>query len=219
MREQGLDRNQMDASLPVAWGADKMKIGRCFSRRLAMVILAVAGLVGWLEREPLLQETADLWVVSDPLTHADAIVVLAGNSQTRPPAAAELYRRGLSNKVLVSHWSDYQSNHAALLKLGVPASAIEVFGKAATNTREEAVALRQWAERNAVSVLVIPTEPFFARRVQWIFRREFSGEPVAIEVQPFDSPDYSRERWWKREQGWIAFRDEILKYLYYRWKY
>src|SRR5215467_15464463 len=150
-----------------------MKIARFF-RHLAIVSLAVAGLVGWLEREPLLQETADLWVVSDPLTHADAIVVLAGNSQTRPPAAADLYRRGLANKVLVSHWSDYESNRAALLQLGVPASAIEGFGKAATNTREEAVALRQWAEQNAASVFVIPSEPFSARRVQWIFRREFS---------------------------------------------
>src|SRR5262249_9122510 len=133
----------------IDYRAEKMKIARFFSRRLAIVVLvAVAGLVGWRGRESLLQEAADLWVVSDPLTHADAIVVLGGNSQTRPPAAAELYRRGLANKVLVSHWSDSQRNRAALLKLGVPASAIEAFGKANTNTREEAVALRQWTERN-----------------------------------------------------------------------
>ena len=197
-----------------------MKIARFFSRRLAIVVLvAVAGLVGWRGRESLLQEAADLWVVSDPLTHADAIVILGGNSQTRPPAAAELYRRGLANKVLVSHWSDSQRNRAALLKLGVPTSAIEAFGKANTNTREEAVALREWAERNAASVFVIPSEPFMARRVQWIFRREFSDRPVTIEVQPFDPPGYSREGWWKTEQGSMAFQNEILKYLYYRFKY
>jgi len=196
-----------------------MKIARCFSRRLAVVILAVAGLVGWLGRESLLQEAANLWIVSDPLTHADAVVVLAGNYQTRPPAAADLYRRGLANKVLVSDWSDCQSNRAALLKLGVPASAIEAFGKAATNTREEAVALRQWAEQNAASVFVIPSEPFTARRVQWIFRRTFSDRPITIEVQPFDPRDYSGKGWWKTEGGLIAFRIEILKYLYYRWKY
>src|SRR5262249_11567784 len=97
-----------------------MKVAQFFSWFLAIVILAVAGLVGWLGRESLLQEAADLWVVSDPLTHADAIVVLGGN-HNRPPAAADLYRRGLANKVLVSHWSDYQSNCAALLQLGVPA--------------------------------------------------------------------------------------------------
>jgi uncharacterized SAM-binding protein YcdF (DUF218 family) len=200
-------------------GCAEKKIARFFSRRLAMVIVAVAGLVGWVGRESLLQETADLWIVSDPLTHADAIVVLGGSYQTRPPAAADLYRRGLANKVLVSHWSDWQFNRAALLRLGVPASAIEAFGKAATNTREEAVALRQWAEQNAASVFIIPSEPFTARRVQWIFRREFSNWPVTIEVQPFAPPDYSAEGWWKTEQGSMAFRGEILKYLYYRFRY
>ena len=206
-------------TLPIAWCADKMKIGRFFSRRLTIVVLAVAGLVGWLGRESLLREAADLWIVSDPLTYADAIVVLGGNPQTRPPVAADLYRRGLANKVLVSHWSDFQLNRAALLKLGVPASAIEAFGRANTNTREEAVALREWAERNAASVFVIPSEPFMTRRVQWIFRREFFAMPVTIEVQPLDSPGYSPQRWWKTEQGSIAFQNEISKYLYYRWKY
>src|SRR5262249_30375442 len=71
---------------------DGVKIARFFSRRLALVIFAVAALVGWLGRESLLQGAADLWIVSDPLTHADAIVVLGGNSQTRPLAAADLYR-------------------------------------------------------------------------------------------------------------------------------
>jgi uncharacterized SAM-binding protein YcdF (DUF218 family) len=203
----------------VAWCAKRMKIGRFFSWRLAVVILAVAGLVGWLGREYLLQKAADLWIVSDPLTHADAIVVLGGNFQTRPPVAADLYRRGLATKVLVSHPSDYPLNRAALVKLGVPASAIEAFGKANTNTREEAVALKEWAERNAASVFVIPSEPFMSRRVRWIFCREFSSRPVTIEVQPFDPPDYSHEGWWKTEKGSIAFQDEILKYLYYRWKY
>jgi len=197
-----------------------MNIAWFFSRRLAVVGLAGAGLlVGWLGRESLLWKAADLWIVSDPLTRADAIVVLGGSFQTRPAAAADLYWRGLANKVLVSHWSDCPLNRAALLKLGAPTSAIEAFGKANTNTREEAVALREWAERNAASVFVIPSEAFMSRRVQWIFRREFSDWPVTIEVQPFDPPGYSREGWWKTEQGSMVFQSEMLKYLYYRFKY
>jgi uncharacterized SAM-binding protein YcdF (DUF218 family) len=214
-----LAQNNFTRFTLVAGCADKMKIARFFSLPLAIVVLAVAGLVGWLGRESLLQAATDLWIVSDPLTYADAIVVLGGNSQTRPPVAAHLYRKGLANRVLVSHPSDYQLNRAALLNLGVPASAIEAFGEANTNTREEAVALRQWAERNAASVFIIPSEPFMARRVRWIFRREFSGRPVMIEVQPFDVPDYSHQGWWKTDQGSIIFQTEILKYVYYRWKY
>jgi uncharacterized SAM-binding protein YcdF (DUF218 family) len=209
----------MESIILVATGfAEKMKIARFFTWRFATVILALAGLIGWLERESLLREGANLWIVTDPLTHADAIVVLGGNSRTRPPVAADLYRRGLADKVLISH-SDYQFNRAALLNLGVPASAIEAFGKMNTNTREEAVALREWSERNVASVFIIPIEPFITRRVRWIFRREFSGRPVTFEVQPFDPPDYSRDRWWTTDQGTIAFQDEMLKYLYYRYKY
>jgi uncharacterized SAM-binding protein YcdF (DUF218 family) len=202
-----------------AGAVEKMKIAPLLSWALAAVILAgAAALVGWLERDSLRRKAADLWVVADRLTRADAIVVLGGNSQTRPPVAADLYRRGVADKVLVSD-SDYQLNRAALLKLGIPASAIEAFGKANKNTRDEAVALREWAERNGASVFVIPSEPFMTRRVRWIFRREFSGRPVTIEVQPFEPPHYSHEGWWRTEQGSLAFQNEIVKYLYYRWKY
>jgi uncharacterized SAM-binding protein YcdF (DUF218 family) len=199
--------------------------------RLATVVLVLAGLVGWLGRESLLRKAADLWIVSDPLTRADAIVVLGGNSRTRPREAADLYRKGLASKVLVSKTgrsdqsapgigpSECELNRAALLKVGVPDSAIEAFGKANANTREEAVALREWTERNAASVFIIPTEIFTARRVQWIFRREFSGRSVIIEVALFEPPGYSREQWWKSEMGLSAFQDEILKYTYYRWMY
>jgi uncharacterized SAM-binding protein YcdF (DUF218 family) len=182
------------------------------------IIFAAAGLLGWLARELLLQQAAYLWIVSDRLTHADAIVVLGGNSQTRPPVAADLYQRGLAQKVLVSH-SDYDLNRAALLKLGIPASAIEAFGQANRNTREEAVALREWADRSGASAFVIPSEPFMTRRVRWIFGREFSGRTATIEVQPFDPPHYSHEGWWRTEQGSLAFQNEVLKYFYYRWKY
>ncbi len=69
-------------------------------------------------------------------------------------------------------------------------------------------------------VLIIPTEIFAARRVRWMFRREFSGTAVRIEVPSFDPPrNYSRANWWKTEFGVVAFQDEVLKYLYYRLKY
>src|SRR5262245_4436449 len=74
-------------------------------RRAMMVMAAVlAGVLicGWLGREVLLRGAASLWIVSDPVTRADAIVVLGGNFQNRPAVAAELYRRGLANRVLVS---------------------------------------------------------------------------------------------------------------------
>jgi uncharacterized SAM-binding protein YcdF (DUF218 family) len=198
-----------------------------------MMVAALACFVicGWLGRETLLRGAASLWIVSDPVTRADAIVVLGGNFQNRPLIAADLYRRGLADKVLVSQTddlkrvargtspSDTEMNRNALLELGVPPTAIENFGAANRNTRDEAIALREWAKQNAASVFIIPSEIFSARRVRWIFDREFSGSAVTIEVPSFEQPGYTRSEWWKTEYGVTTFQNELLKYVYYRLKY
>jgi uncharacterized SAM-binding protein YcdF (DUF218 family) len=202
-------------------------------RGFAFVLVVAALCVGaWIEREPLLRGAADLWIVSDPITPADAVVVLGGGIDVRPFVAADLYAQGLAKKVLLSQvretpsfeigavTSDTEDMQKVLLKLGVPVSAIETFGKANKNTREEAMALKSWADQNAASTLIIPTEIFPARRVRWMFRHEFAGTGVRIEVPAFDPLRlYSRADWWRTEEGAIEFQNEILKYLYYRLKY
>ena len=50
--------------------------------------------VGWSFRGQLLRGLANAWIVHDPLSRADAIVVLGGGMQTRPFEAARLYREG-----------------------------------------------------------------------------------------------------------------------------
>jgi hypothetical protein len=86
----------------------------------------------WSGREPILRGAARLWIVSDPVTQADAAVVLGGGLGSRPFAAAELYKLGLVKKVLISHVKEdratdigavlghTESNRQVLLKLGVP---------------------------------------------------------------------------------------------------
>jgi hypothetical protein len=141
-----------------------------------------------------------------------------------------LWRKGLADKILVSQAADeravsarttpsYTENCQLLLNLGVPAGVIQTFGTANRNTRDEAVALREWSERNAASVFIIPTEIFPARRVRWIFRREFFGTAVRIEVPSVEAPGYTRQDWWKSEQGPMDFKSEFFKYIYYRLKY
>jgi DUF218 domain len=203
-------------------------------RRYVKIVLALAAVfaAAWFERESLLRGAADLWIVSDPITLADAVVVLGGGVDVRPFVAADLYAKGLVKKVLLSEVKEGRSvgigaqkghtevNRAVLLRLGVPESAIETFGNVNKNTWEETMALRGWANRNVVSALIIPTEIFTARRVRWIFRREFAETGVRIEVVSFDPPGlYSRAEWWKTEDGVIAFQNEVLKYVYYRLKY
>ena len=106
-----------------------------------------------------------------------------------------------------------------LLKLGVPAGAIETFGNENNSTRDEAVALKHWADQHSVSRIIVPTELFPARRVHWIFHREFAGSSVRLEIPSFEKTGQTRDDWWKTKWGITAFQTEIMKYLYYRLKY
>jgi hypothetical protein len=125
-------------------------------------------------REPVLVGAAELWIVSNPVSLANAIVV-----ETRSFAVAELCgEEGLPIRSWFlrdqrSGQSACELNREILLKLGVPVGAIESFGTASRNTRDEARALRKWAELNGGSVCIITREIFSTRRVRWIFRREF----------------------------------------------
>jgi uncharacterized SAM-binding protein YcdF (DUF218 family) len=202
-------------------------------RRLGIVVLVLAGIGAgaWLAREPLLRGAADLWIVSDEVTQADAVAVLGGQIEVRPFAAADLYHRGLVKKVLVSNNQESratvigavqghtEANRRVLLKLGVPENAIETFGQANESTREEAVALRGWVERNGAKSIIIPTEVFAGRRVRWVFNREFAGRGIRVQVLSLEPPDYTRREWWKTDVGLITFQNEVIKYIYYRLRY
>jgi uncharacterized SAM-binding protein YcdF (DUF218 family) len=202
-------------------------------RRLGILVLVLAGLgaAAWLAREPLLRGAADLWIVSDEVTQADVVAVLGGQIEVRPFAAANLYQRGLVKKVLVSNNAEHraavigavqghtEANRRVLLKLGVPENAIETFGQANESTRDEAVALRGWVECHGVSSVIMPTEVFTARRVRWVFNREFAGRGIRIQVLALEPPDYTRTEWWRTHVGLIAFQNEVIKYIYYRLHY
>jgi len=207
--------------------------GRRFIARLitAILLLAVAVAGVWLERATLLRGAADLWVVSDAVARSDVVAVLGGGLEVRPFAAAELYKKGLATKVIISQVAEErltkilaipghsELNRMLLLKLGVPEDAIGMFGKENRSTRDEADALRDWADQHGVSRIIVPIEIFAARRVRWIFNREFAGSSVHLEIPSFEPPDYTRAEWWKTREGMIAFQNEIVKYLYYRLNY
>jgi hypothetical protein len=105
-----------------------------------------------------------------------------------------------------------------LLKLGVPATAIEIFGNRLTDTYDEANALHDWARRAGARTIMVPTDIFATRRLSWTLHRVF-GADATILVPAINPPEYRRDDWWKNERGLIAFQNEVLKYCYYRFKY
>jgi uncharacterized SAM-binding protein YcdF (DUF218 family) len=193
-------------------------------------VLAVLGTDAWVGCDWLLRSAADLWIVSDPIGPADAVAVFGGGLADRPFAAAEYYHKGFIKKILVSNGRqspaeklDVRTSEVARIEgvlgeLGVPASAIETFGNDLANTQQEALALQVWAEQNDAHSIIVPTEIFSARRVRWMLHRVF-GAGFVIRVVALNPSQFRRDSWWRHPQAVIAFRTEVLKYIFYRLSY
>src|SRR5216684_7186263 len=170
-----------------------------------VLCLAVFLLAIWLSRGVLFRIVADLWIVSDTDTAspAEAVAVLGGGLRTRVVAAAEYYRKGAVQKILISNVRHGKSGtlddlaletaytRSLLIEFGVPSTAIELFGAELSSTYEEAVALREWASRTHAHRLIVPTEAFSSRRVRWVLERELAGR-TQVQVPVIEHPGYSR---------------------------
>jgi uncharacterized SAM-binding protein YcdF (DUF218 family) len=181
--------------------------------------VAVLGIAG-LCHEYIFRQAARFWVVSDPVDHADAVVVLGGGLDVRPQAAAELFRNGTASEVLVPR-SQYDGGREArlmcdvLVRAGVPLTSITEFQIDQHSTYGEAIATAKLASKRGFKALLIPTDLFPTRRTLWIFRRAL-GPNTVVGILPLKPPHYSAEDWWRHDAGVRSFLSEIVKYVYYR---
>jgi uncharacterized SAM-binding protein YcdF (DUF218 family) len=176
-------------------------------------------------REALFRALADFWIVSDAVEPADLVVLLGGDPGCRSLAAAQYYRRGLVQRVLISagHSLAYLrpkiARQIAAVKLGVPESAVRIFGENPMNTNLEAVALQKWILSNATDSVIVPTELFSARRVRWILRRKLAASGTRVIVPALETEYYKLSDYWESDQALNSFKTEFFKYLYYRLRY
>jgi uncharacterized SAM-binding protein YcdF (DUF218 family) len=198
-----------------------------FAFLAAFVLLAVA----FLFRAPLLRGAAEVWIVNDPLTRADAIVVLGGGMETRPFEAARLYQLGLAPKILLTTTKPEPSEQLGanlpeteiarriLTKKGVPDAAIVVAPGFVNSTYDESIVVRDWARTNSIRRLIIATDVFHTRRARWLFRKELGPAGIQVEVDAVPVREYTLAGWWTNDLGVVSFQNEILKSAYYRVKY
>ena len=198
---------------------------------IALAVLLLTVSAGWLARVQILRRAARVWIVSDSLVPADAVAVLGGGLETRPFAAADLYKKGMARQILISAVrpspaekleivpSHVELNRAVLLKLGVPPEAILSFGTDVSSTYEEARALSEWARTNGVRSVIVPTEIFSSRRVRWMLDKQIGSIGTRVAVQALPPLEYDADNWWQHEAGVIGFQNEVVKYFYYRLKY
>jgi uncharacterized SAM-binding protein YcdF (DUF218 family) len=197
---------------------------RIISWIVLIIAAAVALGIAWLAGPWLLRCVAELWVVSDRLERADVIVVLGGGVDVRPAAAADLYQRGIAPRVAigVSEFDGGRSaghNRDMLIQHGVPRTAIVEFSFRPHSTYGEARGILAWAKSSGAKSVIIPTDIFPTRRVRWIFTHELAPAGIRVTVQAVTPPRYSVDDWWQHKAGRTHFRNELIKFAYYRLRY
>ena len=133
-----------------------------------------------------------LLVIESPIPQADAILILGGESQARPVAAAMLYRQGVASKVFIIGRGDHETNRRALLRGGVPADRITI-EKESKSTLENADFAKPLLETAGVRRALLVTSSFHARRALATFQQRIPGVEFGVTT--------SRIGWWDTPQG------------------
>ncbi len=200
---------------------------------LALAALLAAGGALWLGRGRILAAAGALLVDADAPQRVDLILLLNGDLDTRPAAAAALWKRGLAPRIAIARSESSRAVQMGLVpnvtdlalemlrREGVPREEIDEmpFPGGVTSTRDEAVALRAWLRQHPARSLLVVTNAIHTRRARWIISRELRG--AGIRILFFAVPDrrYRLERWWDNEHGFLGVYNEYLKLVYYRLRY
>ena len=150
-------------------------------------------------------------VVEDPLTKAQAIVVLSGRLPMRALAAAQLYRDGFAPDVWVTHPAQPGESLAALgiaydgedvyntrvlSHEGVPVEAIHVLPNPIVNTADEMAAIADALPPDGSGAVIIVTTKAHTRRTRELWKQIGRGRGRAIIRAAPDDP-FDPSHWWR----------------------
>ena len=205
---------------------------RATKKRSLVVIAAIAlswPLVAWAAAKGL--------IIHSEVSHADAIVVLAGSSTylERTHTAANLFADGraplivLTSDNIRSGWSAERQQNPLFVERAadelkrnrVAANRIEIVPGAVTNTYDEALHVRDYAQRRGWHSIIVVTSAYQSRRACWTLQRVFDGTGIDVRVEAAPTGEQSppASTWWFSQFGWKLVPVEYAKIIYYRMKY
>jgi uncharacterized SAM-binding protein YcdF (DUF218 family) len=174
-------------------------------------MLALRGVGHWLVRE-------------DPLTHADALVVLSGSMPYRAEAAARYFESGCASEVWVTrpegpfeqleelgiHYvgeADY--SRQILICLHVPETDIRILPDTIIDTEQEVEEIARELRKTGKSSVIIVTSPEHTRRVRALWRK-LAGEHLTAVVRAAPEDPFDADHWWRNTRDSLSVVREIL---------
>jgi uncharacterized SAM-binding protein YcdF (DUF218 family) len=161
-----------------------------------------------------LNKMAEGLIREDRLAKADAIVALAGDNRcNREKRAAELWRQGWADNVVVSGMSyawGFHTGEAArryVMSLGVPEEKISMISEA-LNTRAEARALDDLMRERGWNSAIVVTSAFHSRRATYTIEKAAPGRSFYSAPVPTGSPEWTPRAWWsRRDDVYVTVRE------------
>ena len=157
------------------------------------------------------------WLVrSETPSHADVIVVLAGDpSGHRILRAAQLVKQGYSSTVLVSGPGGAYDLHECdlaipfVVRRGYPASWFLPVPHSAHSTEEEGKALLLVLQKLRAHTVLVVTSDYHTRRAWRTLRAQWPG--VDVHMIACDDEFFSPSGWWHTREGRKTFLLEWTK--------
>ena len=130
----------------------------------------------------------------DPLTKADAIVVLGGERDGRLAYALDLARQGYADTVLLSNTENVDDTYLRrVCASGAEPITLICFRPGPFNTQGEAMFVARLAKQNNWSHVIVVSWNFHMVRARYIFHQCFAG---TVTMRPVPrSYDYSMWQW------------------------
>ena len=171
-------------------------------------------------------------IKKDRPVKTDAMVLLMGSIPDRVLQAADIYRQGFAQKLIIVQESmaayhklqergvnfenTTQQCFKTAVQLGIPASDIVILPGDARSTQQEASIVREYIRLHPeITSITLVTSPDHTRRASMIFEKAFSKQhmPVTVHCSPSKYSSYTGIGWWKSKEGIQAVLMEYLKII------
>jgi uncharacterized SAM-binding protein YcdF (DUF218 family) len=172
-------------------------------------------------------------IIDEPLTPADALVVLAGPRTVRWLEAVDLYREGMAPNLIISPGiveaaevelrakgirfpAEAELARDAMVQLGIPPTAIGVLPSSVDNTADEAAQTKPLALAKGWTSLIVVTSKYHTRRTRYAFEREFNGSGIRVQVRGSRYDGARPDGWWRSRPDLRYVVSELQKLAAYR---
>jgi uncharacterized SAM-binding protein YcdF (DUF218 family) len=169
----------------------------------------------------LLTGAGEFLVHADTIDRGGAVVLLSGGDVERLDEATRLMQERYADllvltdtgAILPDGMMEWQYMRLELIARGVSPAQIQKTYRAVASTRDEALAVREYLQRHQVNHCIVVTDPFHTRRTRLIFRAEFEGSNIDVQVTPATTHWYRSKDWFLSARGWQTTISEYVKLL------